>query len=280
MDPKKLADTKESFKGLNSSIGEVNKGVGDLNKNLNKMDSTKFDDMNKSMSARKMTEMKAYAIGLLALSVAFIALGTGIHIAASGLAILATAMGNMNDNATEFTIVVGILMVSFLLFTAAIIAASYLGVKFSSGLLYLAATVLALGGAAAIAAIGMGRFADRVGAMGTVLDTLAGGKFGTMIDQITQLKDIKSPLENLIKDMVKMRDTTKDMDGLVIATMSEGKSTIMMASEDIVGANADLSNINVNVNVDASGFADAFDSSFVIEMDGEKVAELVANRLE
>jgi hypothetical protein len=278
MDPKKLADTKESFKGLNSSILEVNKGVGKLNKSLGKMDTTKFNDMNESMSKRKMVEMKAYGIALLALSVAFIALGTGIYIAASGLAILATAMGNMNDNATEFTIVVGILMTSFLLFTAAIIGASYLGVKFSAGLLYLAATVLALGAAAAVAAYGMGSFAEKVGEMGKVLELLAGGKFGTMIDQITKLKEIKSPLANLISDMLKMSAATKDMDGLVIATMSEGKSTIMMASEDIVGANADLSNINVNVNVDASGFADSFAPSFVIEMDGEKVAEMVAKR--
>ncbi len=82
----------------------------------------------------------------------------------------------------------------------------------------------------------------------------------------------------MLDDLRELNDVTANMDGLVISQVSEGKRTIMMASENILKGKAENSlDVNVKITMDDLNVENL--NKVNVYLDGEKLAENVAKRM-
>ena len=118
-----------------------------------------------------------------------------------------------------------------------------------------------------------------IGSAAKEMSNLAEGSFSTLIDGMIAVAAMGSPLRGMAEDLKALNEFTNNMDGLVISQVSEGKRTVMMASENILKGKAENS-IDVNVKISMDDLNVENLNNVHVFLDGEKLAENVAKRME
>ena len=213
---------------------------------------------------------------ILALGAVFLMAGAGVGLAAYGFAELAKSMALLGpEQAGMFVAALGIILLGVIGFSLVLVKTLPLLVgalgTFAGGM-----AILTLGLVGAGFAIKL--IFDSIGDAAKSLGALAEGSFSTLIDGMTTLGQMDSPLSAMLDDLRELNDVTANMDGLVISQVSEGKRTIMMASENILKGKAENSlDVNVKITMDDLNVENL--NKVNVYLDGEKLAENVAKRM-
>ena len=214
---------------------------------------------------------------ILALGAAFMMTGIGLGAAGVGFAELAKGIALLGPGqALAF-------VTSLALISAAVIGFSFIMLKFLP--MTLASLGLFAGGMAVVAAglygvgVSIKMIFDSIGSAAKELGVLADGSFATLITGLNTLAGMESPLGAMVEDLASLNEFTSDMDGLIISQVSEGKRTVMMASENILKGKAENS-IDVNVKISMDDLNVENLNTVHVFLDGEKLAENVAKRME
>jgi len=213
---------------------------------------------------------------ILALGAAFLMAGAGVGLAAYGFAELAKSMALLGpEQAGMFVAALGIILLGVIGFSLVLVKTLPLLVgalgTFAGGM-----AILTLGLVGAGFAIKL--IFDSIGNAAKSLGALAEGSFSTLIDGMTTLGQMDSPLSAMLDDLRELNDVAANMDGLVISQVSEGKRTVMMASENILKGKAENS-IDVNVKISMDDLNVENLNKVNVYLDGEKLAENVAKRM-
>ena len=113
---------------------------------------------------------KKNAVGIGALSLAIVAIGGAVAIAAVGLARLVEAFGAIDKNAGSAVLAIGLVMGAFAGMIALLIPLAPVAGAAGTAMLPLAAVILAIGGAVGLAAAGIGLMAQSLATMFGAMD--------------------------------------------------------------------------------------------------------------
>jgi len=175
--------------------------------------------------------------------VAIFAIGFGI--AALGLSKLAEAMKGMSGEvATAFVISIGVMGLAMIGFALAMAYAAPILATALVGVMAFAVGFAIAGGAMAVVLNSAAGLAQELGNM-------AEGSFGTLVDGLVTLTQMRSPLADLKADLESLNSLANNIDGMVIMQSTGESRTVMMASENIIKGKTEGSlDVNVKITMD------------------------------
>jgi len=138
--------------------------------------------------------------------------------------------------------------------------------------------LLGFGGALALAGFGASLVFDSIGNAAKEMSNLADGSFAALVEGLTMISMMGSPLSEMVEDLENLNTITDNMDGLVISQASGGDRTVLFASENILKGKAENS-INVNVKVSMDDMNVNNMNTIKLFLDGKEIAESVAKTI-
>ena len=232
--------------------------------------------MNRTLTAFARV-IRALDVGkIMALGFALLLVGGAFAVAGYGFSLLADSIAKMGpEQALSFVLAVSIIVGGMGLLLA--VMAGPQGIALLAAMGALGTGILYLGGAIAVAGLGMSLVFNSIGSAAKELSGLAAGSFGALINGIGAIYLMGSPLSAMVEDLKELNSVTDGMDGMVISQSSGGKHTVMMASENILKGKAEGSmDINVKISMDDLNVNNM--NQVKVYLDSKELAESVAKR--